>query len=159
MVSFRCGALNIRGLNTPVKHDAIRRYLTSNKLAILAVMETHVRDKNFVVFNSFSSRWSLVTNKGLARNVRIAILWDPQEVVLQVVYTNAQCIHCHVCAKTWEFQGFITFVYATNSAVERGRLWNCVEDFGRRIQEPWLIAGDYNVIMSAEEKVTESGVV
>lgn len=117
MVSLKCGAWNIRGLNTPLKQDAIKRFMHLNNLVLFAVLETKVREDNFTVFDSFTTSWNLATDKGCARNVRIALLWDAQEVSVVVERVMDQCIHCSVSTKSGDFNGFVSFVYAANRIV------------------------------------------
>ncbi|XP_060183335.1 uncharacterized protein LOC132613335 [Lycium barbarum] len=46
-----------------------------------------------------------------------------------------------------------TFVYAKCSAVERLELWDNIYSLANDMSLPWLVGGDFNVILSEEEKI------
>ncbi|XP_027182051.1 uncharacterized protein LOC113780452 [Coffea eugenioides] len=46
----------------------------------------------------------------------------------------------------------ISAVYAKCTRVGRRPLWSCLEDFSMGRSEPWIIAGDFNMIASSEEQ-------
>lgn len=123
---------------------------------VFAVLETRIREENFAVLDSFANKWSMVTNKGLARNIRILLLWDDREIALSVIKMTDQCIHCHITSVSGDYNGFVTFVYAMNAATDRGRLWDLLKQEESHITEPWLILGDFNVVLSPTEKLTEA---
>lgn len=47
----------------------------------------------------------------------------------------------------------ISAVYAKHSRVERRRLWEAMGELSRGIHTPWMVAGDFNVVSQAEERV------
>ncbi|XP_019241015.1 PREDICTED: uncharacterized protein LOC109221003 [Nicotiana attenuata] len=47
---------------------------------------------------------------------------------------------------------WFTIVYARSRAIKRRRLWNKLRSLSRQIHAPWSIAGDFNSIMTTEEK-------
>ncbi|KAG5594126.1 hypothetical protein H5410_035358 [Solanum commersonii] len=49
----------------------------------------------------------------------------------------------------------ITAVYARCSAIERLELWEELEWLAERLQIPWIVGGDFNVIMNEEEKLED----
>lgn len=55
------------------------------------------------------------------------------------------------------FQGLVTFLYASNHGDERQRVWQQLQAMSRGITEPWLIIGDFNVVLNATEKIREDG--
>ncbi|XP_071921878.1 uncharacterized protein [Coffea arabica] len=46
----------------------------------------------------------------------------------------------------------ISAVYAKCTRVGRRPIWSCLKDFSMGRSEPWIIAGDFNVIASSEER-------
>lgn len=46
----------------------------------------------------------------------------------------------------------ITSIYARFDALERLELWEELEGIAEEYSIPWLVGGDFNVIMNAEEK-------
>ncbi|OIT21135.1 hypothetical protein A4A49_35599 [Nicotiana attenuata] len=51
-----------------------------------------------------------------------------------------------------DYTYWITAVYARNSAVKRRKLWNKLRNMSNRVNGPWSILGDFNIIMAPEEK-------
>lgn len=47
----------------------------------------------------------------------------------------------------------ITVAYASYSALERLELWDDLEHITNICQGPWLVRGDFNVIMDKSEKL------
>ncbi|MCE3050917.1 hypothetical protein HAX54_048511 [Datura stramonium] len=47
----------------------------------------------------------------------------------------------------------VTMIYAKCSALERIELWNNLEDLSSEMKQPWLIDGDFNVVLNEEEKI------
>lgn len=68
---------------------------------------------------------------------------------------QGQCIHCKVTHKASQFWCYVSFIYASNASNEQTELWQDLEQL--YVQGPWLLMGDYNVILNAEERVHESG--
>ncbi|KAF5200299.1 Dnase i-like superfamily protein, partial [Thalictrum thalictroides] len=52
----------------------------------------------------------------------------------------------------------LTTVYGSNDLVARRDLWSYLMNFAATNTLPWLVLGDYNAIMSAQEKVGGAGV-
>lgn len=48
---------------------------------------------------------------------------------------------------------FIIAVYARCSTLERLKLWDSMESMAGEITKPWMIGGDFNVILNGEEKL------
>ncbi|KAH0757171.1 hypothetical protein KY290_020664 [Solanum tuberosum] len=48
---------------------------------------------------------------------------------------------------------FITSVYARCNALERLELWEDILQMAEEMEDPWLIGGDFNVILNKEEKL------
>lgn len=47
----------------------------------------------------------------------------------------------------------VTAVYARCLAVERLELWDELQDISENNQDPWLVRGDFNLILTEEEKL------
>lgn len=69
-----------------------------------------------------------MTNKGLARNVRIIVFWNAQEVTLIAMHFTTQCIHCCVSMQNETFQGYLSFIYDSNAATEITDLWGMLAE-------------------------------
>ena len=47
----------------------------------------------------------------------------------------------------------ITLVYALNDEDGRNKLWRDLEDITKGIQDPWDVIGDFNDVLSQEERL------
>lgn len=47
---------------------------------------------------------------------------------------------------------FVTFVYARSSTVDRKELWQHFRQMEPSIQSPWVILGDFNSVLHANER-------
>lgn len=69
-----------------------------------------------------------------------SILLDTiQQVIIQFKHNNKEFI--------------ILVVYARCNALGRLELWEELESIAERVQCPWIIGGDFNVILNEEEKL------
>lgn len=93
----------------------------------------------------------------LATNVRIVLSLNDSDVEVKVLWKTDQCIHCDVRSKNGSFKGHGSFIYARNSKEERQQLWNTLVAYQMHISIPWLLIGDYNVILNLAERIHESG--
>ncbi|XP_059306461.1 uncharacterized protein LOC132057887 [Lycium ferocissimum] len=63
-----------------------------------------------------------------------------------------RCIHCKGKSTTG-FSTFRTVVYAKNEVDERISLWRDLEQFGSSVQGPWILSGDFNTLLSSEDRL------
>ena len=60
------GCWNIRGLNDPMKQAEVRRFLREEKLSLCGLVETKVRDSNFLrVSRSINPSWKFFCHSGV----------------------------------------------------------------------------------------------
>lgn len=59
--------------------------------------------------------------------------------------------------KSGQFRGYISVIYACNTKEEQHRLWETLVEVGQQMKDPWLLLGDFNVILNASERLHESG--
>lgn len=105
-----------------------------------------IRDSTF-------SGWCLLTNYEYNRLSRIWVVWN-DKVTLTLMFKSAQIITCSVTSHDDTMDFFCSFIYAFNFSSERLQLWEDIQAhhsspiFQRK---PWLLIGDYNEILRAEE--------
>lgn len=66
------GAWNIKDLSHPTKRDAIKRFVLKNKVDIMAILESRLRNNDSLY--SFISQWHVNSIVGCANNFRIVLL-------------------------------------------------------------------------------------
>lgn len=47
----------------------------------------------------------------------------------------------------------MSIIYAKNSMQERVAMWEELKLLGTFIQEPWLLSGDFNIVLSSEDRI------
>lgn len=104
-------------------------FIHTFNLHLVGILETPIRLANLTTTLSlFSHKWNLVHNAQLENNMRILILWNPETIVVNTVFSSDQCLHLWVEGKDGLFTGFVTFVYPANFAIERRTLWDKLRD-------------------------------
>lgn len=81
----------------------------------------------------------------------IWLLWNHPELRVSQLMANKQFLHCQLSgigARPWLF----TAVYASPRASERKVLWDELSALSATINDPWMLAGDFNDIKMAEEQ-------
>ncbi|XP_057485879.1 uncharacterized protein LOC130772160 [Actinidia eriantha] len=97
--------------------------------------------------------WKSENNFELNPHGRILILWKEDKATLEIMEKSDQVIHCLVTCKTSSIKFHLSFVYAFNTIVGRRPLWDNLRRFGSDCVVPWMILGDFNNVLSNDEKV------
>lgn len=144
---------NIRGFHLPLKHKGVSSLLRKQKIDIFGLLETKLNSSKVqhIMRTNFPG-WSQVNNFHSHNGGRILVIWDSSKVQLEPMMVSPQAIHCLAKCKITSVDFHISFVYAFNSTVARRPLWDFMTDFGTNQPRPWLIVGDFNNVLSAEEK-------
>ncbi|XP_075504007.1 uncharacterized protein LOC142541345 [Primulina tabacum] len=103
----------------------------------------HVRFQGMHVVNNFH-----LSPKGI-----IFVLWNPLVVDLDVIGLHEQYIHVRITCRRTQHTFYATFVYGLNTICQRRLLWNDLISFGTTCREPWMLLGDFNNVLSQEEKL------
>ncbi|XP_062103957.1 uncharacterized protein LOC133815089 [Humulus lupulus] len=72
---------------------------------------------------------------------------------LDIRVCTSQFIHCFARATHMTGSFFITFVYGFNDVKLRDQLWLDIQELALKIDEAWMILGDYNEILHQNERV------
>lgn len=62
-------------------------------------------------------------------------------------------IHCVIALVSVEKSFHITFLCAFNDIQQREGAWKDLKDLALYINDPWVVAGDFNNIMYLEERI------
>ncbi|XP_074307933.1 uncharacterized protein LOC141642861 [Silene latifolia] len=150
---MKVSSWNIRGCNDPLKLQEITDFLWVNKLDILGVLETKIKQRNYGrIISSYFSNLGSCCNLDLQSNGRILLLWNLSTVVVTPLHVHSQFIHCEVFHNATCQVFHITFVYASNDARERDGLWSHLINI-KPLVNKCLILGDFNVIRDISEKI------
>ncbi|GFZ04425.1 hypothetical protein Acr_16g0010490 [Actinidia rufa] len=144
---------NIRGLNMPLKQSGVVKHLKRNKVAIMGLMETKLNHQSLDwMARSKLVGWRVVDNFSHHPNGRILVIWKEDLAQLDVIQATNQVIHYLVTCKITAISFYISYVYAFNTVVERHPLWHNLCRF-RFSQNPWILLGDFNNVLSSEERI------
>ncbi|XP_060190664.1 uncharacterized protein LOC132619932 [Lycium barbarum] len=130
----------------------LRLFLARNKVDFIGCLETRVKEhKSKKILQKIARGWSHCFNYPLATNGRVWLLWR-DHIKVQVLDIKEQYIHCYVEEPSTKFSTFLTVVYARNQLNLRELLWTELSQLGQ-LQGPWLLCGDFNNILSTEDKI------
>jgi exonuclease III len=142
---------NIRGLNSPLKQHEVVSLMRRNKIDILGLMETKSTASKVTFMHKFRLKnWKFVSNVAVASNARIVIYWNPSTVNVDMLHISAQGIHVLICSLETQISFAATFVYGYNTISARRDLWEDLKQWNH--VSPWMILGDFNSILSQEDK-------
>ena len=82
--------------------------------------------------------------------------WDSDAVNLDVLSINHQVIHASVQVSSSPSPWLFSAVYASPLHASRLRLWDHLKSFANSHSLPWMIAGDFNEILSHHEKFSNT---
>jgi exonuclease III len=143
---------NCRGvgnLNFRRNFSAFMRY---HHLAIVVLMETHIFGQRAVSVSSALGFDRVVCSDTVGYSGGIWLLWDSAQVQLDVLSMNPQVIHASVQVSSSKAFWLFSAVYASPSFDSWLELWDHLAAFADTHSLPWVVAGDFNEILSNHEK-------
>lgn len=144
---------NIRGLNDPIKHREVKKYLYSNNIKLVALIETKVKAKNSTkIRKKFGPSWSWVDNYTHSPRGRIWIGQSNPDFNLVVTHSTSQIIHAEVTDIAGHSQFLYTAVYGLHTIEDRKSLWSNLVAIGTNAS-PWIVTGDFNSLLTYEDRV------
>ncbi|KAI9089746.1 hypothetical protein K1719_029039 [Acacia pycnantha] len=128
--------------------DLIEPFRMSMEEGVLAPRATDARTQDQCGFSKQSYQ-----NWGFKHSVRreaegfsggIWILWNLDDLLVDVVMLEDQFIHCNLVMSGTKM--CFTAVYASPNEQRRHRTWDMLLTLSQEITDPWLLAGDFNDI-------------
>ncbi|XP_020266418.1 uncharacterized protein LOC109841907 [Asparagus officinalis] len=146
---------NVRGLNKSPKQHLAKCHIMQYHLSFFSLLETKISDtKVSVAANKIAKNWSWFSNANSSTKARILTLWDPDILDIQVLYYSPQQVTCSVNSKDGNFNSILSTVYGFNHQEARKSLWLELTQIKQAIgNQAWLLCGDFNVMISNEEKL------
>ncbi|XP_074277762.1 uncharacterized protein LOC141601386 [Silene latifolia] len=124
-----------------------------NSNGLFGLLETKIKSRAHArTVNNFNN-WCISTNNGYHNSGRICVLWDPKIFRIQFLEYNSQFIHMKVETMVSRSVVYLTMIYAFNNIHERAPLWDHLRRIAGLVDGPWAIAGDFNCVLSATERV------
>ncbi|XP_059310476.1 uncharacterized protein LOC132061833 [Lycium ferocissimum] len=118
------------------------------------LVETRIKEEKATgICARIASTWSLIHNYNYAPNGRVWLIWDDTVFKVTPLVSDAQFIHCQVSNRRSGDSCLMTVIYAFNTIEQRKSLWQELYTLGQLITIPWLIWGDFNAIMCAQDRL------
>ncbi|XP_057452996.1 uncharacterized protein LOC130744851 [Lotus japonicus] len=136
-----------KGVPLLIKDLAIRHHISC--MALFETRASGSRATNIVSSLGFDSSF-VVDAEGFAGG--IWVLWKSHEVQLQVLQAHRQFVHAQLTCGVSTSPFLVTFVYGSPQVATRNLLWTSLEDLGANANFPWMVIGDFNAILGADEK-------
>ena len=124
-MDFKIATWNIRGFSTLDKQKEVRKFITEEKIQACAIIETHIKYKNVKKFgDKVFGEWDYVTNaEDNNKGCRIMFGWDKNLIEVWMIHKTKQSMLMLVESMCRNIRFFCTVVYASNSGMERRKLW------------------------------------
>ncbi|XP_016515156.2 uncharacterized protein LOC107831867 [Nicotiana tabacum] len=149
----------IRGLNKIPIQKEVKRFIRSNKISMIALLEHKINKKKAIqIIRKITTGWDWLANYEHSSKRRIWLLWDANEIECLELGKSSQFTHTAVHIKSMNMRFDFTAVYGLHTLEDRRYLWRDLADINIRQQGPWLIMGDYNAIRSGEDRPIENPV-
>nr|XP_016466470.1 PREDICTED: uncharacterized protein LOC107789209 [Nicotiana tabacum] len=147
--------LEYKGGNKRYKQKEVREYIRSNKIKLVGLVETKVKEGNAQrISKAIVPGWNVLTNYKDARNGRIWLLLDTNHLIVTGLKDDAQMIHCQVKSRRGDIDCLLTVVYDYNEIEQRRALWDNLQLLSVSITVPWLIAGDFNEVLYLNDRLS-----
>ncbi|XP_074271449.1 uncharacterized protein LOC141595384 [Silene latifolia] len=143
---------NIRGFNDPIKQHEVRGYLSRNKVEVFGLLETRVKEYNFAAISRTFSSYLVLNNYPYHYNGRIWVFLDTRRVTLISSYGHDQLVHLEVLHHISNNVIHVSFIYGSNDAGHRERLWNELTRLKAKVTN-WILMGDWNIVRDMEERI------
>ena len=83
---------------------------------------------------------------------RLWLRWNLDRVVVSLLVATKQEIHLSVKVRPFDTQSLLFAVYASPRFNERCVLWNNLVNVASLHSSPWIIAGDFNEVLTDNDK-------
>ncbi|XP_019237733.1 PREDICTED: uncharacterized protein LOC109217895 [Nicotiana attenuata] len=105
------------------------------------------------VINNMFGGWKYITNLDQHYNGRVVVAWRPDYYQVKYISGTAQSITCLVTDVVMQKEFYMTTVYAFNTREERRSLWRHLESMSGGIKKAWLVTGDFNSVLLADDRI------
>ncbi|KAJ4827481.1 hypothetical protein Tsubulata_006828 [Turnera subulata] len=127
----------------------------SNHPSIVAIVEPRISGvkADHVIHRLPFSNSHRVEARGFAGG--IWLLWEESRVQISILFNHPQLIHTRV---TYQNDSFLfTAIYGSPQECWRKYLWSNLEALAASINEPWVLGGDFNSVLSGVERRNNFG--
>lgn len=142
---------NARGANSAIFQRRCEALVKAPKPALLVHLETKMADhKNITDALKFDA---FVQSPAEGMPGGIVVMWKDDLVRLDNISETSQGIHVKIKVCPFNFSWFFIIVYASPDLQKCTMLWRNLIDWSRSCNAEWLVAGDSNEVLYANEKL------
>ncbi|XP_060170760.1 uncharacterized protein LOC132601709 [Lycium barbarum] len=135
-------------------------FMRENKVDVLAITEHRVTESGAVaIVSKLFLGWNWFSNASPSNKGRIWLVWNPNTIMVQVLVSHAQFIHSFLKCCTSSLSFHFSVVYGKHTIADRCEMWSELGDISSSQHGPWLIMGDFNSILNAEDRMNGSEVL
>ncbi|CAH9106024.1 unnamed protein product, partial [Cuscuta epithymum] len=146
-----CLSWNCRGLGNPLAVQVLVDYVHSKRPNIVFLMETFSNKLKLEEVTRKVGLTSCFAVDNIGHRGGLGLLWG-DGVIIQVREASSHFIDAvvqlEVGAPQWRFTGF----YGCPERSRRRESWDLLKSLSTRSDLPWLVMGDFNDLMFADEK-------
>jgi exonuclease III len=145
---------NIRGLNDRSKQRILRDCVKEESPDILMLQETKCAGMEAeIIFQRIWKGCNYIHTDSAGASGGLAILWNPNHTILSGPFSTAGTLSAHFEVIGSNQEGTITNVYGPQGQQEKIKFMEKLTQVKALANTPnWILGGDFNMIMSLEEK-------
>ncbi|XP_059285140.1 uncharacterized protein LOC132038497 [Lycium ferocissimum] len=98
-------------------------------------------------------RRRLTMHTALSNNNGKVWVFIAENIEVEVLLDSSQQVTLRLFFQEFNQELITTLVYAKCDATERLELWDNIYQLANNITSPWIVEGDFNVVMNQEEKI------
>jgi exonuclease III len=156
VLSMKVLLWNCRGAGNPNFRRNFADLMRSHQPTIVVLVETRISGQRAVEVSTALGFDRVIRSDAEGFSGGIWLLWDSGSVTLDVLHVNNQAIHATVQVHHSNPPWLFTAIYASPRFASRLLLWDHLKKFSTTHNLPWMIAGDFNEILTSNEKFSSS---
>ncbi|XP_060210352.1 uncharacterized protein LOC132637253 [Lycium barbarum] len=126
--------------------ERLRYLIKEHKISFVTLQEPFINESKLESYKLTLGMQGAYANV----NNKIWIFWG-NELECSVFCSEDQMVTCRIQTHSNQ-QVYISVVYAKSRSAGREDLWRYMRGFASTINDPWMICGDFNCILSMDEK-------
>jgi hypothetical protein len=147
---------NCRGAGNPNFRRNFVELMRYHQPSIVVLVETRISGQRAEIISTGLGFDSVVQSEAEGFSGGIWLLWDSDAVNIDVISINQQVIHAVVQVSSSSPSWLFSTVYASPLHASRVLLWDHLTSFANSHSLPWMVAGDFNEILSHQEKFSST---
>lgn len=128
--------------------------IDSQQPGLVALLETRIKPCNMgSLYLRMFQEWCFSSNSPWNNGGRIVLAWNPDIFHVDILLCSSQIMHLKLVLVSSLKQFYATVVYGFNKEADRIQLWQDLQSLN--MKEPWIVFGDFNAILEAEDRIGE----